>query len=287
MHSGTLPGDPGLGTAPRASATPARRALRTLLVLLLAASLLPSSPPLAAQEEGGSLERVKTLMDDGKVEAARRALETWWAAAYEDAGRDQRQRALWLRGVLTVDPSMAELDYRRLVLEYPGGSFADDALQRLALWADLRGELREAERHYRALVQDYPGSPFRQEARQWLRDHAQALAALPPRDREALDPDSGTPGQGETEEDPDSLEGHLAVQLGAFRSLRRARTLLESLQEAGYSPRLVTVPGSELYRVRTGRFSARSSAEELARELAGRGFESTIVTDVHSEEDVG
>ena len=47
------------------------------------------------------------------------------------SGRGDRQRGLWLRAILTVDPLMAGLDFQRLVLEYPGGAHSDEALLRL------------------------------------------------------------------------------------------------------------------------------------------------------------
>ena len=82
-------------------------------------------------------------------------------------------------------------------------------------------------------------------------------------------------------------EGDFAVQMGAFRSLDRARTLAEALSEAGYEPRLVRTPGNDLARVRVGRFRSRVGAEGLARELEGKGYDVTMATDASREERVG
>ena len=77
----------------------------------------------------------------------------------------ERQRGTWLRALLTIDPEMAALDLRRLVVEYPGGPFSDRALLRLAHGAWSRSERTAALRHLRALLRDYPESPLRVEAR--------------------------------------------------------------------------------------------------------------------------
>jgi hypothetical protein len=72
-----------------------------------------------------------------------------------------RQHAIWLRALLTTDPEFSELDYRRLVIEYPGGPYSDGALLRLAQGARAWGDLEAARRYLEILVRDYPLSPLR------------------------------------------------------------------------------------------------------------------------------
>jgi hypothetical protein len=50
---------------------------------------------------------------------------------------------------------------------------------------------------------------------------------------------------------------------------------------------VVRVPGSDLVRVRIGRFTQREEAEDLARELRDLGFETTVISDAQLEEGVG
>jgi hypothetical protein len=59
---------------------------------------------------------------------------------------------------------MAERDYRRLVVEFRGGPYSDDALLRLAQLAWARSESEAALRHLRMLTRDYPESEHRGEA---------------------------------------------------------------------------------------------------------------------------
>ncbi|MBT8398458.1 MAG: SPOR domain-containing protein [Gemmatimonadetes bacterium] len=242
--------------------------------------LFVSVPSVIRCQEGATLGEVEALMSQGRIVDARGALETWWTARFSDASRADRQRGIWLRGKLTVDPAMAEMDFLRLVQEFPGGAFSDDALFRLGLSADLRGDLREARGFFRDLVRDYPSSPRVPDAQRWLTLHQGEIQALPDRPiplaRERVQSPATPPGQGD-----------FTVQLGAFRSLDRARVLAGALRESGYDARLVRTPGNDLARVRIGRFRTRAGAEGLARELEGKGYEVTFATDASQEERVG
>jgi len=179
-----------------------------------------------------------------------------------------------------VDPSLSDLDLRRLVLEFPGGPYSDDALLRLAQSADLRGDLRQAHTSYTALLRGYPSSPLAPLAEEWIRQKGPEVQALGPETDPGGDPAAARAGPGEQ-------RGPLSVQVGAFRNLEGARSLSERIRDAGYSPRLVRIPGTDLFRVRVGRFEERERAESLKRELETAGFESTIVTDAQSEQRVG
>jgi hypothetical protein len=229
---------------------------------------------------------------------ARGTLETWWTSRFSGASGSDRQHGIWLRGKLTVDPSMAELDFRRLVLEFPGGPYTDDALFRLGLSADQKGELREAADHFERLVRDYPSSPRLREAQEWIRSHGSELAALteaaaeePPSQPASRPASADTPARQVTaplaEARRDELVGEFAVQLGAFRSLERALSVAQQLRESGHDPRVVRTPGNDLARVRVGRFPSRDGADQLAQALKALGFEVTLATDAGSEERIG
>lgn len=253
-----------------------------LLVLVLFSLALGVSP--VSTQEGSSLTEVEALMTRGHIMEARETLENWWTTRFSLASRTDRQRGIWLRGKLTVDPSMAELDYRRLVLEFPGGPYSDDALFRLGLSAEIRGDLREAQAFFGRLIRDYPSSPRVPEAERWVRIHSRQVAALPPTPPPSVSaPEAEAEGEGAGA----GTAGDFCIQLGAFRSLERARSLADQLREGGYQPRLVRTPGNDLARVRMGRFPSREPAEALARELEIRGYEVTLIVDAGSEEKVG
>ena len=248
------------------------------------ALLLFGISSLSAQE-GASLTEVEALLAQGSISEARATLENWWTARFSSSSRIDRQRGIWLRGKLTVDPSMAELDFRRLVVEFPGGPFSDDALFRLGLSAEFRGDLRAAQGSFESLLRDYPSSPRVAEAQVWVRTHAQATARLP---RVPDTPAVGAPPPGSaTSTFPRNETGLFAVQVGAFRSLDRALSVSRQLRAAGFQPRVVRTPGNDLARVRVGRFTLREDTAALILELETRGFEVTLAMDAESEERVG
>lgn len=138
--------------------------VRIFSLLSVSSFLFPSS--LSGQTP--HLAEAERLMTDGRFAEARTALEAWYEAEGEGADRIERQYAIWLRALLTTDPEEAELDYRRLVIEYPGGQYSDGALLRLAQGARAWGDLEATRRYLEILVRDYPLSPLRVEARTFL-----------------------------------------------------------------------------------------------------------------------
>lgn len=264
---------------------------------------------LPAQEP--SLERVSSLSDDGRVSEARSALQSWWDAEWDQASADERQRALWLRGTLAVDPSVARRDYVRLVLEHPGGRHSAEALLRLAQSHAVAGRPVAAARRYEQLLREYPDSPHRLEARRWLDEHREEVGrARAEAERDAARTggardsasaaggpggaaaagsarDTAAPGAPAEEQAADTERGAVSVQLGAFGSEERARRLLQRAREEGVTGlRLVRVEGSDLIRIRTGRFSSRRAASSLRSRIEEQGFATAVVTDADRESPV-
>jgi cell division septation protein DedD len=200
---------------------------------------------------------------------------------------------------------MAGLDFQRLVLEYPGGSYSDEAMLRLGLISAGAGDLPRAAGYFRTLVTDYPRSPRRRQAEEWLSDHlveveeaeaaaqeAEAVAARSADSATGADAaaDAAVAAAAVQEPETDSPSGaetaslRYAVQVGAFESEERARDLLAAVNASGFRARIVRVPESPLVRVRIGAFSDRAGAAELMDQVRRRGHEATIAADVPDEE---
>jgi cell division septation protein DedD len=273
--------------------------------------LLAAPGPTEAQGSGGDLSRAERLVDEGRFAQARQILEGWWNDRQRSASRQDLQTAIWLRAVLTVDPDMADLDYRRLVVEFPGGAHSDDALLRLSRGAEARGDLPAARRYLSILVRDYPESPHRPEARALLArlpDHGDEIrdaVATGQVDHPAPGASPGSPRSGprsgeqepavarapepEVREAPvpeareDGLEtpelAPYAVQLGAFSTAERAEDLVRQLRAEGLQVRIVRTDGSDLFRVRLGGFRTRDAASDRAVGIRDMGFEATISSD--------
>lgn len=283
------------------------------------AALLATALALPWSASGqAALDPMDDLMADARYAEARELLEDWWEGHEGQPPRQELARGLWYRALLTVDASLAEMDYRRLVVEFPGSDYAEEALLRLARGAATVGDVAAAHRYLDILVQDYPGSPHRLEARS-LRDRlgqapetpadapdagAAAEVTLPDpavvqdttvaedpparedtaitRDTVAEAADEPPP---EPEPDPTPDPGNYAVQLGAFSSPDGARAMADQARDEGLEVRVVVVRGSEYFRVRLGAFPSREAAEERAREVEALGFQTVISSDRDREED--
>jgi cell division septation protein DedD len=257
---------------------------RWLGVALLASGLSASAAtgPAAAQRTAAAapdtvtLDRVEDLVQAGRTEDARAVLLTWWSRVLPKASRRDVQRGLWLRARLTVDPSQAALDYQRLVVEYPGGPYSAQALFRLAQAAWESGDSAGAARDVAHLARDYPGSRVRGDADAWL-----AAAGPPPPPPAVTTKDSAV-----AEAPPAQVGGRYAVQLGAFSSEARARSMQHRAEGAGFEARVVRVPGSRLLHVRVGRYDSSSAAADVSKRLEGLGFTAALVTDADREEPI-
>jgi len=273
--------------------------------------LLAAPGPSEAQASSGDLSRAERLVDEGRFAQARQIVEEWWNDRQRSASRQDLQTAIWLRAVLTVDPDMADLDYRRLVVEFPGGAHSDDALLRLSRGAEARGDLAAARRYLSILIRDYPESPHRPEARALLArlpEHAEGVrdavaTARGDRPERGTPPGSPRSGPRSGEQEPaesrapqpevreapvpapgeDGLEAPdvapYAVQLGAFSTVERADELARRLRAEGLQIRIVRTDGSDLYRVRLGGFRTREAASDRAVGIRDMGFEATVSSD--------
>lgn len=258
--------------------------MRTMVLLLGMAVLATAAPAGSPAQTTPALDRVEELTREGMTAEAREVLQAWWSSQGNRASRNDVQRGLWLRGRLTTDPAQADLDFRRLVVEYPGGPFSDQALFRLAQLAHAAGDSSSAAGHVDRLVQEYPASPVRREAQAWL------ATAGPVPER----PTTGTSGAAAPQPtavprqaDPALVgRGDFTIQLGAFSTLERAETLLRRVSDAGFEGRLVTVPGSDLIRVRVGTFDSADGANEVLWRLRDQDFTAQLARDAQREERV-
>lgn len=271
-----------------------------VVALSAAGSFAPVATPVAAQTE---LEQVEQLTRLGRTETARATLMAWWEDERPDASRRDRQRALWLRGRLTVDPVQAELDFRRLIVLYPSGPFTADALFRLAQAAWAMGDEAAARGYVDTLVRDHRRSDAREDAEAWLADAGPLPPAgdVPTRVADASDPppparpadtladrredppaDRTPPADAPMDDAAPSMNYY--VQLGAFGEEERAHAVYEEVSAQGVDVRVVRVAGSLFTHVRVGRFAEREAAVELLESLTDRGISAALVRDDRAED---
>jgi tetratricopeptide (TPR) repeat protein len=289
--------------------------------ILFSVLLLVASAAVGHAQD--SLDRVQNLINTGRFTEARNSLEQWersFGDPRSSAAASDRARALYLRGVLSSDPQDAEDAFVGVVLSYPSSAVAPAALLRLGQGLLASGQARRAIAYLERLRSDYPGARERETGWLWLaraqlaagaataacstaregvaaastanmrtlmeleRDNACSATAGPtqpapaPATRTAATPPSNPPAATDTR-----AGVAFAVQTAAFRERSSAVAAATQLRALGFVPRVVTVEGSPLFRVRSGNFATHAAAHDVAERIRAAGLTAIVVSDVHLE----
>ena len=110
--------------------------------------------------------RAQTLVNDGNAVAGRAIVDSMLAVAAP--GSNDYAEAVYWRGVFAATAADAEMDYRRIVVDYPLSPRVEDALIRLAQLELARANYDGALRHLNRLVAEHPQSPARARAGYWM-----------------------------------------------------------------------------------------------------------------------
>jgi hypothetical protein len=151
------------------------RALRLVAVSACFALVAVTDVGMASGQDRGdpSTDRLAvadSLARSGRAEEARELLVAWWDGERADAARAELEHATWLRALLTVDPDQARIEYRRLVVEFPGGRYVAPSLARIALLLAAAGDTAGARESWESLRREYPGSEESARAEAWLEE---------------------------------------------------------------------------------------------------------------------
>lgn len=110
--------------------------------------------------------RAQTMVNDGNAAAGRALVDSMIAVA-QPGSNDYAEGVYW-RAVLAATAADAEMDYRRIVVDYPNSPRVEDALIRLAQLEIARGNYDGALRHLGRLASEHPESPARGRAGYWM-----------------------------------------------------------------------------------------------------------------------
>ena len=264
-----------------------RRMVVALISVLAAGAIRPVVAEAQAAAQSSSLDIVEAALDSGQVEAARVELDRWFGDNGEDAAVEQLARARFLRGRMTADADSAEIDYIWVAID-GGGPYAAEAWLKLAQLRLMRGEATRAAGDLERLRADYPDSPALAESWLWsgftleaAGDLAAACEAWGRATDLATEPgDASVRAQAELSLKTCSPQaGQYTVQLGAFREQGAAAAVRQRVEATGLTARIEGPDGSsDWYRVRSGHFTSKEQAEDVARGLTERGFEAIVVT---------
>lgn len=137
--------------------------------ILLVAAIVFSPIVASAQATTGVnpvYRRAQGMVNDGNAAAGRALVDSMIAAA--TPGSNEYAEGVYWRAVFAATAADAEMDYRRIVVDYPRSPRVEDALIRLAQLEIARANYDGALRHLNRLVAEHPESPARARAGYWM-----------------------------------------------------------------------------------------------------------------------
>jgi hypothetical protein len=233
--------------------------------------------PVAGQGSGRapSLAAIDSLVAHTHFREANNALDRWEREHVNSVTPAQRATALLLRGRMTLSADSARPYYVQLSIGYPSSPEAPAAFLKLGQIAVASNDTDRALGYFRRIVTDYPLSPLHENAL------AEIAALVPRKDTRARTETKSTDTKS-TSTSTDA-KGAFAIQVGTYRELATAKAAAKKLDKLGFEPRIVTVAGSSLARVRVGRFASTRAADDLMRRLRDAGYDAVVVDDARTE----
>lgn len=257
------------------------RTVRPLPALFAGVFLLALSVPVSrggAQSPDSAFARISRLVDMGDRTTAHAMADSLVRAL--DATTPAYPEALYWRAFTSSHAADAEHDYLRLSVEYALSPRAADALLQLGQLEYARGDRVAARRHFERLLREHPTGPDVAEANYWnarlafddadstgacraLNAAAAHVAADDVELRNQIDYQRGictavlTRAEADTGTASDTTKGAQRGAMGAGGSTTSAQGRQYSVQIAAYT--------------------AKSSADNLARRLKNRGFDVRVV----------
>ncbi len=140
--------------------------VRKFWILIIAAAIPSVSVAQETAVVNPVYRRAQTLINDGNASAGRALVDSMVNAA--SPGSNDYAEAVYWRAVLAGTASDAEMDYRRIVVDYPRSPRVEDALIRLSQLEIARANYDGALRHLNTLIADYPQSSSRARAGYWM-----------------------------------------------------------------------------------------------------------------------
>lgn len=131
-------------------------------MMLLVAPLAGNAQSAA---DSATYRRAQVLVSDGNVGAGRALVDSMIARA--TAGSNGYAEGLYWRAVLSATAADAEMDYRRIVVDYPLSPRVEDVLLRLSQLELARADYDGALQHLNRLMLEHPASSTRARAGYW------------------------------------------------------------------------------------------------------------------------
>jgi cell division protein FtsN len=127
--------------------------------------LVPALSQAQSAPDSAAYRRAQMLVNDGNATAGRAIVDSMIART--TPGTNEYAEALYWRAVLSATASDAEMDYRRIVVDYPLSRRVEDVLLRLAQLELARADYDGALQHLNRLTLEHPAGVTRARAGYW------------------------------------------------------------------------------------------------------------------------
>ena len=139
---------------------------RTLWKIVIAGVLLvPASGKAQSSADSAGYRKAQILVNDGNAVAGRAIVDSLIARAAP--GTNEYVEGIYWRAVLSATASEAEMDYRRIIVDYPVSPRVEDVLLRLAQLELARADYAGALQHLNRLTLEHPTGSSRARADYW------------------------------------------------------------------------------------------------------------------------
>jgi len=140
--------------------------MRNGLLLAGVVTILGATSGAGAQAKDSLYHKAQEMVANGDPVAGRALLDSLMHASSPDSV--SYADGLYWHAVLAQSAADAELDYRRIIVDYPTSPRVEDALVRIGQLELTRGEYDEALQHLRRVPAEHPSSPLRAKASYWI-----------------------------------------------------------------------------------------------------------------------
>ena len=138
---------------------------RKLAVAMMIFGFVPALGQAQSGADSVAYRRAQTLVNDGNATTGRAIVDSLIARAAP--GSNAYAEGLYWRAVLSATAADAEMDYRRIVVDYPLSPRVEDTLLRLAQLELARGDYDGALQHLNRLTLEHPAGGSRARAGYW------------------------------------------------------------------------------------------------------------------------
>ncbi len=126
---------------------------------------MPAVGGAQSSSDSAAYKQAQTLVNDGSATAGRAIVDS--LIARSTPGSNAYAEGLYWRAVLSATAADAEMDYRRIIVDYPLSPRVEDVLLRLAQLELARADYDGALQHLNRLTLEHPGGATRARAGYW------------------------------------------------------------------------------------------------------------------------